>query len=319
MPILTNSLLLIFGLVILIFSSDLLIQCSVKLSLSFKLTPLFIGLVLVAFGTSAPEAGVSIVAAASNQSGVALGNIIGSNICNIGLILGLCAVIFPLSVDKGLLKREMPLMLLATGLLYVLSRDLLISRLDALIFIAVFIAFLYISFKGAKTSFDPKETEQFTFYRIIKNTSSRFKLFSLVSLSLLGLLLGAKFMVDGGVSLARIFGISPWIIGVTIFAVGTSLPELVASLGAAFKKVHGISIGNIVGSNIFNILFVLGIAALIRPISVESSVVGFELPVLLLFSFGLFVIMRTGHKISRWEGLTLLLGYLGFIVLLLKP
>jgi len=137
-------------------------------------------------------------------------------------------------------------------------------------------------------------------------------------ISLLGVILGADFMVKGGSSLARIFGISPWIIGITIFAIGTSLPELVASLTASFKQVHSISVGNIVGSNIFNILLVLGIVSLIRPINLDPSILTFEMPALILFSVALFVVMRTKYRITRGEGLALFLGYLVFLVFLLK-
>ena len=125
-------------------------------------------------------------------------------------------------------------------------------------------------------------------------------------------------MVRGGVGLAQIFGITPWVIGITIFAIGTSLPELVASLAASYKKVHSISVGNIVGSNIFNILLVVGVVALIRPISLEPSILKFELPVMIAFSLILFTVMKTGYKITRWEGLFMFLGYIGFIFFLLK-
>jgi len=317
MEILLNSLTFAAGLTILVVSSDWLIQGSVKLSSLFRLTPLFIGLVLVAFGTSTPEAGVGIVAAIKGYKQIALGNVLGSNICNIGLILGLCALIRPLELDRSFLKREPRFMFLATVLLFLVSCDLLISRFDGMIFIACFIGFLFFSYKGAKESFDVGEIDKFKFKGLFKKFNSRTAIFALFLVSILGIIIGAKFMVESGVKLANIFGVRPWIIAVTVFAIGTSLPELVASLTASIRKVPSISIGNIVGSNIFNILLVLGVVSLIRPIQLEASMLKFEFPALLIFSFILFVTMKTRNRISRWEGFILFLGYLFFIFLLL--
>jgi len=318
MEILLNSLVFLFGLTILVLSSDWLIQSSVKLSVLFRLTPLFVGLILVAFGTSTPEAGVGIVAAIKDHKEIALGNVVGSNICNIALVLGLCAAIRPLKVSKSIFKRELPFMLFSTILLYLASRDLLIGRVDGLIFIGCFFGFLFSSYKGAKKSFASEEVEGFKFKGLFKKLNSRTAIFGLALLSISGVIIGAKFMVDSGVRLANIFGVRPWLIAITVFALGTSLPELVASLTAALKKLPSISIGNIVGSNIFNILFVLGIVAMIRPINVDPAMLKLEFLLLLLFSFGLFTVMRTGYRISRWEGLLLFLGYIGFIFLLVR-
>ncbi|MBU0896983.1 MAG: calcium/sodium antiporter [Candidatus Omnitrophica bacterium] len=310
--------LFIVGLFLLVLSANWLIQSCVKISFLLKLTPLFIGLVLVAFGTSAPEAGVGIMAAIKNQKAVALGTVIGSNIANIGLILGLCAFLTPLTVNKSIFKRELPIMIFSPILLYVLSLDLLLSRLDGLIFILSFLFFCFISYKGAKKSFDDKEAQNFKLNKSLQNSNSLFLIITIILFSLLGIILGADLMVRGGVKLARIFGISPWIVSITVFAIGTSLPELVASLTASLKKIPSISVGNVVGSNIFNILFILGIVALIRPISVASSVLKFEFPVLFLFSILLFTVMRTKYKITRKEGLVMFLGYLAFLFFLLR-
>jgi cation:H+ antiporter len=317
MVIFINSFIFFVGLFLLIFSADLLIQGAVKLSLILKLTPLFMGLVLVAFGTSTPEAGVGIMAAVRNQKAIALGNIIGSNIANIGLILALCAIFTPLNVNKSIFKRELPVMLFSAVLLYILSGDLVISRRDGLVFILFFIVFCFISYRGAKKSFDYKEAEDFKFKKWLDKITF-LPLTIIILLSLSGVIYGADLMVKGGVALAKIFGISTWIIGIVVFAIGTSLPELVASLTASFKRVPSISVGNIVGSNVFNILFVLGIVSLIRPISLESSILRFELPAMLIFSIILFTVMRTGYKISRREGVFMFLLYVVFIYFLLK-
>lgn len=302
------------GLALLIYSSDWLIQGSVKLSKIFKLSPLFVGLVIVAFGTSAPEAAVGIMAALRGQKALALGNVIGSNIANIGLILGVCALVRSLVVYKSLLRRELPIMLTATLMLYVTCLyDRLISRLDGIVFISCFLVFCFISYRGAKSQGVSDELENFSFKKIFVKSDSKPAAILITVLSILGIVLGADLMVKGGVSLAEILNVSSWIIGITVFAIGTSLPELAASLMASIRKVGSISVGNIVGSNIFNILFVLGIVAIIRPIPVEASLLKFEFPVLLIFSIGLVVVMRTNFQITRVEGLFLFLAYVGFI------
>jgi cation:H+ antiporter len=317
MELVVNVFIFIIGLAVLIFSADILIQSCVKISLLFRLTPLFIGIIFVAFGTSLPEAGVGIVAALRNQKDIALGNIIGSNIANIGLILGLCSMFYLLKVNKSILRRELPIMLVAAGLLYLLSLDLLLSRFDGIIFIFSFLIFLFISYQGARKNFCEKEIQNFPFKKWFEKIKSPFILSAVIFLSLIGVVGGADLMVRGGVNLAKILGISTWIIGILVFAIGTSLPELVASLVASFKKVPAISIGNIVGSNIFNILFVLGVVSLIRPINLQSELLRFEYPVMFLFSVFLFFILRN-CQISKKEGVGLFLGYLLFIFLLLN-
>lgn len=309
--------LLLFGLGVLAFSSDWFLQGAVKFAYIYKLSLLFIGAVLVAFGTSVPEAGVSIIAALKNHKEIVLGNILGSNIVNIGLGLGLCALLIPLTVaDRVIFKREMPFMAGSVILLYILSWDLVISRLDGLIFLVCFFGFCWFSYHGSKKIEKPEEIEVFGLKKIMRKISSKPLILAVTVFGLAGVVAGADLMVRGGVSLARILGISPWIIGITVLAVGTSLPEIATSLAAALKKAHSISLGNIVGSNIFNILFILGIASLIRPIQLDKGVLKFGMPVLLVFTIALFVIMRTGYKISRKEGAVLFLGYLIFLGML---
>jgi len=308
----------LLGLWILVFSSNWLIQGCVKFSYLLKLTPLFVGLVLVAFGTSTPEAGVGIIAAIKNEKGIALGNIIGSNIANIGLVLAICALFRPLEVNKNIFKREIPFMIFSAVLFYILSLDLVISRIDGLIFISIFIIFLITSYRGAKRSFDTSEISDFELKPSIKKAQSYYPIIFIVFLSLVGVVIGANFMVRGGSTLAKIFGVKPWIIGITVFAIGTSLPELVSSLVASSKNISSISVGNIIGSNIFNIVFVLGIVSLIRPIGIEASMLKFEFPIMLVFSLILFIFMRTKYRLTRYEGLVMLLGYICFILFLLK-
>jgi len=318
MQIFTQSLIFISGLFILVISSNYLIQVSVKLAQLFRLTMLFIGAVLIAFGTSAPEAGVGIIAAIRNLKGIALGNIIGSNIANIGLIIGLCAFIRPIAVAKNIFKREAPLMLLATLLFYGLGYDLNISRFDGLALLFLFFIFCFLSYRGAKQSFDDREINDFTFNPFIGKMRSKGAAIILAAITLAGVVWGADIMVRSGSRLAVILGVPTWIIGITVFAVGTSLPELVTSLGAAFRGVSAISVGNIVGSNIFNLLFVMGVVALIRPFAIDQSLFSFEMPLLLLFTFVFFTVMRLGYKIKRWEGMFLFAGYIIFLFFLLR-
>jgi len=317
MGIAFSVLLFIVGLIILIVSSNWLIQSSIKLSLLFRLTPIFIGAVLIAIGTSAPEAGVGIMAAIRDQKSLALGNILGSNIANIGLVLGLCAIFRPLKIDKNIFKREVPFLLLSIILFCSLSLDLLISRLDGIIFILVFIAFCFVSYFGAKKVSDTSEIKNFKVNKFLDRFNSHPPVFLIILFSLIGVVYGADIMVRGGVGLAKVFGLSPWIIGITIFAIGTSLPELATSLTASIKRVPSISVGNVVGSNICNILFVLGLVAIIRPINLNPLMLNFEIPALIGFTLLLFTFMRTGYRISRSKGLIMFLGYLIFIVTLI--
>jgi len=317
--VIVNLLIFLLGLTFLIYGANFFIQASVKMSLLFRLTPLFIGIIIVAFGTSLPELGVGVIAAVKNQKAIALGNIIGSNIANIALILGLCSIFHPLRVKKRIFSKELPLMLLSAVLLYLLSLDMVLSRIDGLVFIAFFILFCIVSFSGAKASIGGiQELDDFKFNRLFSNVKSLPIIIFTAVVSLFFVLWGADLMVRSGVKMALIFNVSPWIVGITIFAIGTSLPELAASLAASFRKVSSISIGNIIGSNIFNILLVLGIVALIRPITIDDAkVISFEMPALLIFSILIYIFMRTSFKISRREGIFLLLSYLVFIIMLI--
>lgn len=315
---LSSSLLLFFcGLIILILSSNFLIHTAVKLSLLLRLTPLFIGAVLIAAGTSAPEIGVGVMAAIRDQKAIALGNILGSNIANIGLVLGLCALLRPLTVANGIFKREIPFLFSSVILFYILSLDLLLSRIDGLILIAFFILFSVRAYLDARKSFNPEEIEGFRIQKTIAGIRSYPPVVLLLLLFLAGVVFGADLMVKGGASLAGELGLSPWLLGITIFAVGTSLPELATSLTASFKKVHSIGVGNIIGSNICNIFFGLGVIALIRPMRLDPGILRFEAPVLIVFTLFLFTLMRTRYKITRLEGLVMFSGYLFFLLALI--
>ena len=259
-----------------------------------------------------------MTAAVKGQKAIALGNVVGSNIANIGLILGICCIARMLTVQRRIIQRELPIMVISAFLLYASCIDLVISRLEGALFLFLFFWFCYIAYRGARTSGqDAAEMDGFKCKRLFERSESKVLIVSLSLFFLLLVMTGAHLMVQSAALLASLFGVSPWLIGITVFAIGTSLPELAASLTAAYKKVPSISIGNIVGSNIFNILFVLGVVALIHPIVIQASIMSFELPVLLVFSVALAVFMRTGYRISRLEGVILLGGYAAFFVFLL--
>ncbi|MFQ5681197.1 MAG: calcium/sodium antiporter [Candidatus Omnitrophota bacterium] len=316
--LLGSALVLVCGLVVLVVSARWFIQGCVRACGIFRLTPLFIGLVLVAAGTSVPELAVGLTAVLKGQRGIALGNVLGSNVCNIGLILGLCAFFRPLSVDRGIFKREAPALILSLVLFYLLGRDLVIGRIDGALFILAFVVFCFVSYFGSRRSFDSAGTEEVR----LSEWLQRLRTWPLVMLvilpSLAGVGLGAELMVRGGVSLARAFGVRPWIIAITVFALGTSLPELATSLTASFKKASDISVGNIIGSNIFNVLLVLGLVAVVRPITVEPSVLRFEFPFLFLLTVFLTALMRRRYRLGRREGLAMLLLYIGFLLTLVR-
>jgi len=310
-----QSAVFILGLVFLIAGAEWLVRGSSRFARLIGIRPVMVGLTVVAFATSAPEAAVSIIAALKGANAIALGNIIGSNIANIGLILGIAAMIRPLKIEKAFLKREVPIMIASAGLLYLLALDSKIDFFDGLILLsgmALFIGFLFYKRKQLATGIS-EETRV-----VAPDRKDKTRSLSLGLAGLIILLAGAYLMVYSGVRIANLLGIKEWIIALTVFAFGTSLPELATSVVSSYRNKSDIAIGNIVGSNIFNILFVLGIASMICCLSVEAGALKFELPIMLLFSIVLFPLMKTGFVISRLEGLALLGGYLVFLTYLIK-
>ncbi len=309
-----QSAVFILGLVFLISGAEWLVRGSSRFARLSGIRPIVIGLTVVAFATSAPEAAVSIIAALKGSSAIALGDIIGSNIANIGLILGVAAIIRPLKIEKTFLKREVPIMIASAGLLYLLALDSKIDFFDGLILLsgmALFIGFLFYKRKELTTG-----TSEETVVESDQKDKTRSLFLGLAGLIIL--LVGAYLMVYSGVNIASFLGINEWIIALTVFALGTSLPELATSVISSYRNKPDIAIGNIVGSNIFNTLLVLGIASMICSLSVEAGALKFELPIMLLFSIALFPLMRTGFVISRLEGLALVGGYVAFLTYLIK-
>lgn len=309
--------LFIVGFALLIKGADLLVDGSASVAKKLKIPAIVIGLTIVAFGTSAPELVVNIFAAAQGNTAIAIGNILGSNIANILLILGVSAMIFPLAVKKNTTWKEIPFSLLAALVVGVLANDMLIdettssalTRTDGLILISFFIIFVAYIVGVAKEGFFEQKTE-------IKEIGTG-RSFFYILIGLAGLTLGGKWIVDGAVQIATVLGVSQSLIGLTIVAIGTSLPELATSAVAAYKKNPDIAVGNVVGSNIFNIFWVLGISSIIRPLPFQPAM-NIDIGMVVLASLALFAFMFIGQKrlLERWQGALFVLAYVLYVVFL---
>jgi len=303
---------LLLGLVLLYFGAEGLVRGSASLALRLGVGPLLVGLTVVAFGTSAPEMMVSVKAAYLGQGDISVGNVVGSNICNIGLILGFCALLVPIQVASQIVRIDTPIMIATTALAIALLYDGSLSRIEGVIFFLLLVAYVIFSIRLAKKqAADPLAQEFSEEVSIFKRGVAVDA--GMVLGGLVMLVFGARFLVDAAIEIAKAFGLSEAVIGLTIVAVGTSLPEFATSLLAAIKKESDIAVGNIVGSNIFNILGILGVSAMITPLS-SSGITGVDLAVMAAFALGLWVFSATGHRISRTEGLLMLVPYAGYVV-----
>ncbi len=303
------------GLFLLYYGAEYLITGSSRLALSYGVRPLVIGMTIVAFATSMPEMMVSLFAAVRGSSDIAAGNIIGSNVANIGLILGVAALIAPLSVPAGTLKREVPYMIGASVLLYLLSIDGRLSFGNGLVLFLFLLVFLVYCLRNAREMGLEKEAPPEV---VARESQARAKDVVFIIVGIVGLGVGAELMVRSALTIGRALGISELVLGMSVVALGTSLPELAASLMSAWKGEMDISIGNVIGSNIFNILFVLGVCPMVRPLTVDPSVLGFQYPVMLLFSVALIPLAYKRLVLDRPRGAVLLGGYLLFILLLFR-
>lgn len=298
------------GVVLLYYGANLLVRGASQLAASFGVAPAVVGLTVVAFGTSLPELVVSVTAALRGNPDIALGNVVGSNIANVGLILGLGACLRAMAVEFTLLKREVPMGLGAVALVVVLSADGVLGRGDALILLAAFCGFLYWSVMVERLA---PEGVQEAYGRTATGPGDKARDYLRTLCGLVGVLLGGHWLVEGGVAVAAALGVPAVVIGLTVIAVGTSLPELAASLVAMSRGESDIGVGNVLGSNLFNLLGILGVAALVHPIEVPTTFFRFQYPVLGAFTLALLPIMRSGLGISRAEG-ALLLGCYGAYV-----
>lgn len=303
-------LLLIFGIVVVLKSADWLTNGAVGLATKLGISQIVIGLTIVAIGTSMPEFFVSIVSAIKGTPDLAVGNIVGSNIFNVLLIVGVAATVAPIAIQRATVRRDIPIAIVASIMQTFMMLDDNISRIDALILFAAFIAFIWITLRNSKN--DANEKDASTEKVIPTWKSVLFIIFGLV-----GLVLGSNIFVDNASSLAHGWGISDAVIGLTIVAGGTSLPELATSAVAARKGDSGIAIGNVLGSNVFNILMILGLTGIISPMHIQNityidmAVMVISMALFWLFSF-------TKLRVERWEGCVLIACFLGYITWLVS-
>ena len=304
---LINSGLIFVGLILLIYGGDFLVSGSLRLSRALKVSPFIIGATVIGFGTSTPELAVSVMASFYDSGDLALGNIIGSNIANIGLVLGLTALIVPLTIDKQRFIHESPPLLITSLIIVFFSWNNYLGMIEGFIMVSLLIVYLWRAFKTKEDIDTPlDESHLFTKY-----TGTTFQI-SLVILGIAMLIIGANWIVEGSTGVARELGVSEWFIGVSIVALGTSLPELTSSLIAA-KRGHGeMAIGNVFGSNIFNILMVIGTASLIKPLSIREEIYT-DLIYATTLTCLLLLLIRMGHVINKRDGLILSACYGSYI------
>lgn len=300
---------LILGLIVLLFGGKYLVDGSTSLALKLGMSPGLVGLTIVAFGTSAPELLVSISAALKGSSDISIGNVIGSNISNISLILGISALVYPIMIHRAVMKLDYVMMVLSSALFFLMAFDGGISRLEGGILVALLVAVNTYFFK--KLSVDTKEDD------VSEPKQSIWRDISLVLVGIGGLYFGAELLVNNAVEISRTYGVSERIIGVTIIAIGTSLPELVTSIVAALEKKTDLAIGNILGSNIFNVLCIVGFTGIVRPIVVSEEFINKDFLWMLGFTLLLFPLFLSRMRISRWEGALLLVSYGVYVYFLL--
>ncbi len=316
--------LLLMGLGFLTLGAEGLIRGSAKLARAWGISPLAIGLTIVAFGTSMPELLVTVKAVLIGKDDIALGNVIGSNIFNVLFILGACALILPLHVVPKLIKFDVPVLIVVSCLLYLVCLDLCISRLEGLLFVALLIVYTYFCFSlGKKESPQLGQEYDQEFggdVALLRKPRQILVNFIMVAAGLALLSFGARWLVEAAVVISRAWGVSEFVIGTTIIAAGTSLPEVATSISATLKGERDIAIGNVVGSNIYNILLILGVTGMvpaggfiINPLSMT-----FDIPFMIFVAVLCYPVFRSGSAISRREGAFLFLLYVGYTVFLIQ-
>jgi len=299
------------GLVMLYFGADWLVNGAITLSLHFGLSPLIVGLTVVALGTSVPEALVSVQAAIGHQGGIAIGNVVGSNILNIAMILGLSALINPLKVNSHIVKADVPLLVGATFMLVVLLEDFHISRMEGAFLLLCIAGYVVGNIMTVKKT--TQEANKITGLEVPKDTGKTlWRDIALLIVGIITLGFGSNFLVKGAVDLARIWGLSEALIGLTIVSIGTGTPELATALMAAYRKSADLAIGNAVGSNLFNIMFVLGLAGLVAPLDAKG-INSSDLYVMLAVTILLLPTVWTGRVLDRKEGFLFLAIYIGYL------
>ena len=290
----------------LFYGAEFIVKGGSQLARYFGLSPIVIGLTVVAFGTSLPELVVSIVAAIGGSSPIAIGNVVGSNIANVGLVLGISSLIFPIKINLSQIKNDLIIYIFVCLMFSTFCMNGSISRQEGLILFLSVLVYTWYSFYYSSSKNNDEDVND-------KNPSNLRMLFILIISGITLLSFGANLFVKGAIDIARYFGISEIVIGMTIVALGTSLPELATSVIASFRKEHAISIGNIVGSNLFNLLSVIGIVSLVSPIESPKEILFFEIPYMIIYGLILFPIGMLKQPIHRLTAAFLLIGYLLFI------
>lgn len=306
-----NELLLtLLGLAVLVVGAELLVRGAVDLALRAKLTPLVIGLTVVSMGTSAPELLVSLMADVKGSGSIAIGNVVGSNIANISLILGLSILIFPIEVDRDARRIHWPVMMAVSLLFWWLFADDLVARWEGIALFSLLMLYVgWMVWSARRTAAARVHAPP---------AMPWWKAALLLIVGIAGLAKGADWFVEGGVGMARLAGVSEQLIGVTVIAFGTSVPELVTSLVAAFRKQPDISLGNLIGSNVFNLLGIIGITAVIHPIEASHIAFRIDLLAMLIIALILYPLMRFGKGMGRWQGAILAIAYLVYVLLVLQ-
>lgn len=319
-----NLVYFVMGLLMLYYGANWLVKGSSSLARNLGLTPLVIGLTVVAFGTSAPELFISVVSSIKDKSMIAVGNVVGSNICNIGLVLGLAAVIHPTTSNRSVYRRDIPIMLGVSIYLLLISFDSKIGRIEGASLFGGIILYTYFNYYIAvKESQQNLKSDSVAFVHAVEEieyVTSRSRQVLFIVVGIMGVVMGAEVLIDSAVAIMKIFNVSEKFIGLTVVALGTSLPELATSVVAALRKEMDISIGNLVGSNVFNILSVLGAAALIKPIPIPGGFINSGLfvdyLVMIFVGFLPWLMMRKNYTITRKDGVILLVCYVGYIAYL---
>ena len=308
---------IIGGSIGLFIGAEGLVRGASSLAIRLGISPLVVGLTVVAFATSSPELVVSIKAAIEGNPGIVVGNVVGSNICNIALILGVAAMISPMNVKSQVIKREIPIMIIVSVILLFILLDDTITRVEGIFLVIGIITYIILGYKYSIKEKDNIEVVKEFEESIPKSPYKIWQslIFMVVGLGLL--VLGSNLFVDGAVAIAEKFGVSQAVIGLTIVALGTSLPELTTSIVASFKNENDIAIGNAVGSNVFNILSVLGISSLIRPIA-DTGITIVDLSIMMFFTILILPLSRSKFTLRRWEGALLFCGYIAYMIYLVN-
>lgn len=315
----SNIAFLIIGLVLLVWGAEYLVRGASNLATAAGVSPLVVGLTVVAFGTSSPELAVSVMSAFKGQADLALGNVVGSNIFNVLFILGISAIIVPLVVAQQLVRFDVPVMIGVSGLLFLLGMDGNIGRMDGLLLFAGTMAYTVFLIKQSRTESSAEVKAEYEQHYTGDKKAGMLKNIGLIAIGLGGLMLGSKWLVDSAVSIAQSFGVSELVIGLTIVAAGTSMPEVATSVVAAVRGERDIAVGNVVGSNIFNIILVLGLSSIVSPAGIEVSraAMSFDIPVMIGVAIACFPVFFLGYRITRFNGAAFLAFYVIYITYLI--